>query len=222
MINELFDIAKTIAEPLLKSVSSPWEAMGKIGVFIRTLGPKLPPDFEEISENVWVGKGSVIAASAHIKGPAIIGRDVEIRHCAFFNQNIVIGDGTLVGNAAELDNCIIFNEVEVPHLCSVTDSILGWKVVLGAGVILAHHPMERTTVGVRLSDGTLVDTGFRKLGSFIGDGAAVGSGVVAGPGTVIGKNTRIDPLSFVGGFIPAGSVIENIPVRPFISGRSRP
>jgi NDP-sugar pyrophosphorylase family protein len=214
MINELFDMSKTLAGPLLKTCVFPWEALAKIGSFIRSLGPNLPPDFEEISEDVWVGKGSIIAASANIKGPAIIGRDVEIRHCASLVRSVVIGDGTLIGNAVELDTCIIFNDVEVPHLCRVADSIIGWKVVLGAGVLMAHKPLWGETVKVRFPDGSFVDTVLPRLGSFIGDGAAVGSGSVADPGSLIGKNTRIDPLSFIRGFIPPGAYIENLPSRP--------
>ena len=43
-----------------------------------------------------------IAPSASITGPAIIGKDAEVRHCAFIRGNAIVGEGAVVGNSTEL------------------------------------------------------------------------------------------------------------------------
>lgn len=40
--------------------------------------------------------------SAYIHGPAIIGKDAEVRHCAFIRGNAIVGEGAVVGNSTEL------------------------------------------------------------------------------------------------------------------------
>lgn len=49
-------------------------------------------------------------------GPCIIGKDAEVRHCAFIRGNAIVGEGAVVGNSTELKNVILFNKVQVPAL----------------------------------------------------------------------------------------------------------
>ena len=46
-----------------------------------------------------------VAPTAFINGPAIIGKDAEIRHCAFIRGNAIVGEGAVVGNSTELEKC---------------------------------------------------------------------------------------------------------------------
>ena len=73
-----------------------------------------------------------------IKGPAIIGKNCQIRHNAYIRENVIVGDDCAVGNASELKNAFLFNGVQVPHYNYVGDSILGHKAHLGAGVICSN------------------------------------------------------------------------------------
>ena len=113
-IANMYTLSETIAAELLLSVTYPWEALPKIGDFIKKLGPTLPEeDYEYRGEDVWVAKDATVFPSAYIHGPAIIGKGAEVRHCAFIRGNAIVGEGAVVGNSTELKNVILFNKVQV-------------------------------------------------------------------------------------------------------------
>ena len=90
-IKNLYNLEETIAKELLESVTYPWEALPKIGDFIVELGNKLDPEkYEKRGEDVWIAKSAKVAPTAYIAGPAIIGENAEIRHCAFIRGNSII------------------------------------------------------------------------------------------------------------------------------------
>ena len=88
-------------------------------------------EYEKRGENIWVARDALIAPTACINGPAIIGKGAEIRHCAFIRGNALVGAGAVVGNSTELKNVILFDGVQVPHYNYVGDSILGYKSHMG-------------------------------------------------------------------------------------------
>jgi NDP-sugar pyrophosphorylase family protein len=143
-----------------------------------------------------------------IKGPAIIGRDCEIRHGAYLRENVIVGDGCVVGNACELKNSILFNEADVPHFNYVGDSILGHAAHLGAGVKISNLKITPGNVTVD-RDGQPLDTGLRKLGALIGDHANVGCNAVLNPGAILGRNAVIYPNVNWRGFLPAHMIAKN-------------
>ena len=81
--------------------------------------------------------------SASITGPAIIGKEAEVRHCAFIRGNAIVGEGAVVGNSTELKNVILFNKVQVPHYNYVGDSILGYKSHMGAASITSNVKSDK-------------------------------------------------------------------------------
>ena len=84
-----------------------------------------------------------VAPTAFINGPAIIGKDAEVRHCAFIRGNAIVGEGAVVGNSTELKNVILFNKVQVPHYNYVGDSVLGYKSHMGAGSITSNVKSDK-------------------------------------------------------------------------------
>ena len=52
------------------------------------------------------------------------------------------------------------------------------------------------------------ETGLRKLGGILADGADVGCGSVINPGTIIGKGTSVYPLTALRGIYPSGSIVK--------------
>src|SRR6266850_2192100 len=76
--------------------------------------------------------------------------------------------GELMGNSCEFKNCIVFDEAQIPHFSYVGDSILGYKVHLGAGVILSNVKLDHAEISVLATDG-MIATGLRKFGAIIGD-----------------------------------------------------
>ena len=208
-IINLYDLEETIAGEYLAQFTYPWEALKGIADFIRELGPTLDPDkFEKRGEDIWVAKSAKVAPTACLNGPLIIDEEAEIRHCAFVRGSAIVGKGSVVGNSTELKNDIIFNSVQVPHYNYIGDSVVGYHVHLGAGVILSNLKNDGTNIDIKYK-GKKLPTGMRKMGSVIGDSTEVGCNSVLYPGTIIGKNTNIYPLTRVRGIINSNSIVKD-------------
>ena len=91
----------------------------------------------------------------------------------------------------------------MPHYNYVGDSIIGYRSHLGAGAIASNFRLDHKSVPVNDKDGRY-DSGLRKLGTLLGDGAEVGCNSVLCPGTVIGRGAIIYPLSRVIGYVGEG------------------
>ena len=208
-IKELYDLTETAAKPLLESVTYPWEALPKIKDFIIELGNSLDPEeYEKRCENIWIHKSATVFDSAYIAGPCIIGKDTEVRQCAFIRGSALVGDNCVVGNSTELKNVIIFNNVQVPHYNYVGDSILGFHSHMGAGSITSNVKSDKTLVHVKGADFDIA-TGMKKFGAMLGDYVEVGCNSVLNPGTVIGAHSNIYPLSRVRGYVPSNSIYKD-------------
>lgn len=208
-IKELYDLTETAAKPLLESVTYPWEALPKIKDFIIELGNSLDPEeYEKRGENIWIHKSATVFDSAYIAGPCIIGKDTEVRQCAFIRGSALVGDNCVVGNSTELKNVIIFNNVQVPHYNYVGDSILGFHSHMGAGSITSNVKSDKTLVHVKGADFDIA-TGMKKFGAMLSDYVEVGCNSVLNPGTVIGSHSNIYPLSRVRGYVPSNSIYKD-------------
>lgn len=208
-IKELYDLTETAAKPLLESVTYPWEALPKIKDFIIELGNSLDPEaYEKHGENIWIHKSATVFDSAYIAGPCIIGKDTEVRQCAFIRGSALVGDNCVVGNSTELKNVIIFNNVQVPHYNYVGDSILGFHSHMGAGSITSNVKSDKTLVHVKGADFDIA-TGMKKFGAMLGDYVEIGCNSVLNPGTVIGSHSNIYPLSRVRGYVPSNSIYKD-------------
>ena len=207
-VDELFTLRELDAQAIFGGVKHPWEVLTRIKTFIFEYAKTLPNDFERIDEFVWVGKGTTIEKNVLIKGPAIIGYNCEIRHSAYIRENVIIGNDVVVGNSTEVKNSILFNKVQVPHFNYVSDSILGYKAHLGAGVITSNLKSNGMLVKVRYGT-DIIETGLRKFGAILGDSAEVGCNTVLNPGTILGKGSIVYPLCSVRGYVPENSILKN-------------
>jgi UDP-N-acetylglucosamine diphosphorylase / glucose-1-phosphate thymidylyltransferase / UDP-N-acetylgalactosamine diphosphorylase / glucosamine-1-phosphate N-acetyltransferase / galactosamine-1-phosphate N-acetyltransferase len=209
---DYFDLNQTEHLPLFEGVSQVWDVLPQIEVYLKfrlkpaVQGQLLGKPF--VSDQVFIGEGTVVEPGACILGPAWIGRGCQIRHGAYIRGNVIVGDGCVLGNSCEFKNCLLLNQVEVPHFSYVGDSILGFKSHLAAGVILSNLRLDQKSVLVH-GNGVRVDTGLRKFGAIVGDHAQVGCHAVINPGTMIGRHSHIYPGSVVRGVLPEKSVIKN-------------
>lgn len=194
-----------MASDYLAQYEYPWQALEGIGKLISALGAELGEDYTEISPMVWVHKTAVIAPTAYIGAPCIIGARTEVRHCAFIRGSALVGEDCVVGNSVELKNVILFDKVQVPHFNYVGDSILGYKSHMGAGSVTSNFKSDASLVTIRNGDEKIV-TGLQKIGALMGDFVEVGCNSVLNPGTVVGKNTTIYPTSCVRGVVPGGYI----------------
>lgn len=204
-IQELYDLEHTQAKSYLAQFTYPWEALKGIKDFIVQLGSTLGDDYQEVSPQVWVHRTAVVAPTAYLGAPCIIGAGTEVRHCAFIRGSALVGENCVVGNSVELKNVILFDNVQTPHYNYVGDSILGYKSHMGAGSVTSNVKSDKTLVVVKNGQ-EQIPTGLKKFGAMLGDYVEVGCNSVLNPGTVVGRHTNIYPTSCVRGVVPANSI----------------
>jgi UDP-N-acetylglucosamine diphosphorylase / glucose-1-phosphate thymidylyltransferase / UDP-N-acetylgalactosamine diphosphorylase / glucosamine-1-phosphate N-acetyltransferase / galactosamine-1-phosphate N-acetyltransferase len=209
---DLFDLSRSEHAALFYGVEFTWDALNRIKAYVEAnVKPGLKNKCEGVAfigEKVFIGEGTVVEDGAMIKGPAIIGRNCQIRHNAYIREHVIVGDGCVVGNSTELKNALLFNEAVAPHFNYVGDSILGHKAHLGAGVILSNFKSLPGNVTVE-KDGVPFDTGLRKFGALIGDGAEIGCNTVLNPGSIIGRGAVIYPGVNWRSILPANMIAKN-------------
>jgi len=210
--SELFDLAQTEHAAIFADCQFAWEALKKIeGYLAANLKVALHNTCDGVAfigDRVSIGKGTVVEDGVMIKGPAIIGRNCQIRHNAYIRENVIIGDGCVVGNSTEIKNSLLFNNAAAPHFNYVGDSILGHKAHLGAGVKISNFKLFPGNINVE-KDRKPLDTGLRKFGALLGDGAEIGCNAVLNPGSIIGRGSVIYPNVFWRGVLPANKIAKN-------------
>lgn len=207
-ILDLYDLRHTLAGDYLRGFTYPWEALGGIKALILALGPTLDQKaYTEVSPQVWVHRTAVVAPTAYLGAPCIIGAGTEVRHGAFVRGSALVGEDCVVGNSVELKNVILFDRVQTPHYNYVGDSILGYRAHMGAGSITSNVKSDKTLVVVR-GQGEAIRTGLKKVGAMLGDFVEVGCNSVLNPGTVIGRESSVYPLSSVRGAVPARHIVK--------------
>ena len=205
---QLFDLNHSLAGTYLSGFTFPWQALKGIKDLILNLGPTLGEAYTEVAPAVWVHNTAVVAPTAYLGAPCIIGAGTEVRHCAFIRGSALVGENCVVGNSVELKNVILFDNVQVPHYNYVGDSILGYKPHLGAGAVTSNVKSDKTLVTVRSGDERSA-TGLKKFGAMLGDHVEVGCNSVLNPGTVIGRHSNVYPTSCVRGVVPENSIWKN-------------
>lgn len=176
----------------------------KLKNLIITIGNKLDKDeYTQISKNIWIHNSSTIDSSSKLIGPLIVGKNSELRFSSYIRGNVIIGDNVVIGNSVEIKNSVIFDEVKIPHLSYVGDSILGYKVHVGAGTILSNCRLDKKKIKIEN-----YPTNLNKLGSIIGENVEIGCSSVLNPGTIIHSNIHILPLKNVKGIIRNNICVE--------------
>src|SRR5207244_2062853 len=127
---------------------------------------------------------------------------------AYIREQVIIGDNCIVGNSCEVKNCLMFNDAVAPHFNYIGDSLLGYKSHLGAGVKISNFKMIPGNIIVEM-DGKRLDTGLRKFGALLGDGADIGCNAVLNPGSIIGRGSIIYPNMSWRGVLAQNMIAKN-------------
>jgi NDP-sugar pyrophosphorylase family protein len=209
---DLFDLKETDHAKIFEGCEYAWEALPRIQAYVKeNVKPGLKNRCDGIAwvgDEVSIGEGTVIEDGVMIKGPAIIGKNCQIRHNAYVRDYVIIGDGCVVGNATEIKNSILFNGAQVPHYNYIGDSILGHRAHLGAGVKISNLKLDGSNVILEI-EGKPVDTGLRKFGALLGDQTDVGCNAVLNPGTIVGRLSMIYPNTNWRGVLPEKHIAKS-------------
>jgi NDP-sugar pyrophosphorylase family protein len=201
----------------------PWAWIKAIGAALAAqdltaIGATRPPGVH-IEGAVYLHPTVKLPAYATIIGPAWIGAKTEIRPGAYIRGNVIVGEGAVLGNSCEFKNCLLLDQVQVPHFSYVGDSVLGNGAHLGAGAICSNLRLDQKNVFVKLEDGSQVDSGLRKFGAILGDQAEVGCNAVLNPGTIMGKRALVMPTLAFNGTLPAATIAHARPAVKLIPRR---
>ena len=196
--------------PLFQGIESVWDALANLSSYLK--GLKLGVIEIKIPEGVYlenphlisIGKGTVIEPGVYIKGPALIGKNCQIRQGAYIRENVILEDGAIVGHSTEVKHSILLKKAHAAHFNYVGDSILGQECNLGSGTACANYRLDQGKVHVWI-DGARIETGLHKLGVILGDRSQIGCNSVTSPGTLIGKDVLCYPCMHIQGSIPSNS-----------------
>jgi NDP-sugar pyrophosphorylase family protein len=204
---DLFNCETSYLLPLFEKCDYPWEMLPLIKEHIKEILKEGINGYTEIKEGILVGKNVTIDPTATIIPPAVLGSGTEIRPGAYLRGNVITGKNCVIGNSSEIKNSILLDKVSVPHYNYVGDSVLGNKAHMGAGSICSNLKSDGKAVVIHAD--VDYETGLRKIGGILADGADVGCGCVLNPGTVIGKNTSVYPLTSLRGVFPANCIVKS-------------
>jgi UDP-N-acetylglucosamine diphosphorylase / glucose-1-phosphate thymidylyltransferase / UDP-N-acetylgalactosamine diphosphorylase / glucosamine-1-phosphate N-acetyltransferase / galactosamine-1-phosphate N-acetyltransferase len=196
--------------PFFDPALPPWAWLRAIAPALASLPPAEPwaglPPGVRIEGQVHLAPDVRLPAYCTLIGPCWIGAGTEIRPGAYVRGNVIVGEGAVLGNACEFKNCLLLDRVQVPHFSYVGDSILGQGAHLGAGAICSNLRLDQRPVVVRESGERVHETGLRKFGAILGDGAEVGCNAVLNPGSVLGRRALVAPGTVFSGVLPAATI----------------
>lgn len=204
--SELYECKNKYLAPLFENHKYPWEILPHIKEFILKFTANSPEGYKLIADEIMVGENVTIHPSATILPPAVIGSGTEVRPGAFIRGCVITGEGSVLGNSSELKNSVLLDKVQVPHYNYVGDSVLGNNAHMGAGSICSNLKSDGKSVVIH--GDTDYETGLRKIGAFLADGADIGCGCVLNPGTIVGKNTSVYPLTALRGVYSENCIVK--------------
>ena len=205
----LLNLEATIMQDLFQKVNHPWEVLPLIKDEIINKIKSLSKEYIEFGENIYVHKSAIVSEKATIIGPAIIGKDTQIRPGAYIRGNAIIGNNCVIGNSTEVKNAIIFDNVQCPHYNYIGDAILGEYAHTGAGVILSNVKNDKSNIKVK-ENGEEIATNLRKFSAILGNHVDVGCNSVVCPGSIIYENSKIYPLTLVRGVISPNKIVKSM------------
>lgn len=222
--DDFFDFQDKQIASFFEGCEFVWEAIPRIAELTQQLtngtqtilGEVMPGAY--LSEQpIFVGEGARIEPGAYVHGPAYIAPGAVVRHGAFIRENVILLEGAILGHASEAKNALFLPNAHAPHFNYVGDSILGYRVNLGAGTKLSNLGVmskkdaatgKRPTIVLTI-EGEAIDTGLAKFGAILGDEAQTGCNAVLNPGCLIGQRSLVYAnLSLRKGFYPPDSILK--------------
>lgn len=200
--DQFFDLQNFSHKDLFLTEKSIWETLKNLKSYFKSLDLgkiecSIPSSVTLInSDQISIGKGSIVEPGAYIEGPCMIGAQCSVRHGAYIRPYVLTGNGCVLGHASELKHSILLNHACAPHFNYVGDSILGNYVNLGAGVICANFRLDHGEIKVEF-EGERFKTGINKFGAIIGDDSQLGCNSVTNPGILLRKKTYSRPCSSI-------------------------
>lgn len=190
-------IANWAASPFALLTDAPWIITRQAEALIHTAISSLGDEYRVV-DDIAVHHTARIEDGAIVKSPAILGPDCFIAANAYLRGGVYLERNCIVGPAAELKTSFMFEGSKLAHLNFVGDSILGSRVNVEAGAMIANYRNEKADKQIRiLVEGRVIETGVDKFGVLAGDETRIGANAVIAPGAILARNSRIARLQLV-------------------------
>jgi UDP-N-acetylglucosamine diphosphorylase / glucose-1-phosphate thymidylyltransferase / UDP-N-acetylgalactosamine diphosphorylase / glucosamine-1-phosphate N-acetyltransferase / galactosamine-1-phosphate N-acetyltransferase len=175
----------------------PWQLTGKLQELINARINALGPEFS-VKNNVAIHRDARIEEHVILKGPIIISSGCFVGAHAYLRGGVFLGVSASIGPGCEIKSSVIMPQGALAHFNFVGDSILGSRINLEAGAVIANHYNERSdkTIIVQVS-GSRFNTNVTKFGALVGDDAKIGANAVLSPGTVLSPASIVGRLALV-------------------------
>lgn len=175
----------------------PWALTEKSADIVSGMLQRLGDDYAR-SGDIAVHRHSKIEDGAILKGPAILGPDCFVAAGAYVRGGCWLEGSNILGPGCELKSSFLFSGTKLAHFNFVGDSILGHKVNLEAGSIVANYRNETDGGPIRIRLGAdLIATNATKFGAILGDETRVGANAVIAPGAILAANSIVGRLALI-------------------------
>ena len=199
--------------------TGPWQKL-KFGYHVLDMTEFL---LRQMPDKMLIDASAVIAPSAIIHGPVIIGPRARVLDLAVIQGPAYIGEDSVVGNHALVRNSVIENNSVVGygseivrsyvgpecdlHHVYLGDSVLERGIHFGFNAHTTNLRFDRGQIDIRLPNSQLA-TNKTKLGALIAKGAEVGANASIMPGITIGANSLVYPGCQVFQSVPDDHILK--------------
>ncbi len=160
-----------------------------------------------VSGPISIGSGCIVKSGTYLEGPVLLAEGTVVGPNSYLRPYTSVGKNAKVGAGCEVKNSILMDEVKLPHMSYVGDSIIGQGSSLGAGTITANLRFDEAIVRSRVRGGR-VSSGRRKLGTVLGDNVKTGVNVSLYPGVKLGTGAWVEPGAIVRDDVPSGVLVK--------------
>lgn len=168
----------------------PWNLIGE--------WPALLSGLTAADQGLFIHPDARVDPRAVISGPAYISAGCFVGPNTLLRNGVWLGENVSIGAGVEIKQSIICANTAIAHFNFVGDSLIGHRVNMEAGAIIANHFNERENKLITVMlDGQAVETGVTKFGALVGDDCKIGANAVLSPGTILPKGTVVERLSLV-------------------------
>lgn len=135
----------------------------------------------------------------HVEEPVLVGEDANMGHGSSLLAGTCIGNNVTIGPHCVIENCVIYDDVQVSAGSILRNTILGEGTRVGPGFSAISGACD-----VRTADGWhhLDD-----VGSIVGEDVRIGGSVVFLPGTMLGNRARVAHATTVRGNIEDNATV---------------
>lgn len=196
MIQEGYKIKVVPYMDFWAPIKYPWHIFKVMEHFLNEASPYISPTAHVsdkaviegkviLAENVRVLENAVIRGPVYIGPNSIIGNNTLVRDYSHIGANCVVGYSTEVKHSYIGDDCWF-------HSNYIGDSVIDDDCSFGSGAITANFRLDEGNISIKVS-GNKLDTGYDKLGAFVGRGCRMGINASLMPGVRVGANSSVGP-----------------------------